>query len=80
MELNADLVATEMDDFEKSMIALRLELPDIVWRDVWRRWCGLRRLIGDQECSVSAIISRVCERGTKGCRVRHIDGDAEHRG
>lgn len=38
-------VAAEMDDFEKSMIALRLELPDIVWRDVWRRWCGLRRLM-----------------------------------
>ena len=38
-----------LDDFELSIIALRLELPDIIWRDVWRRWAELRRDL--RECS-----------------------------
>jgi hypothetical protein len=36
---------TEIKDFDRSMVALQLELPDIVWRDVWRRWMDLRRII-----------------------------------
>jgi hypothetical protein len=32
-----------ISEFEKAVVCLRLELPDLVWRDVWRRWMDLRR-------------------------------------
>lgn len=42
---SADDVRSEIEEFDRAMIALRLELPDLVWRDVWRRWMALRAQI-----------------------------------
>lgn len=48
-ELSADDVRACMDEFDRAMRCLALELPEAVHRDVYAMWRNLRTLIDGSE-------------------------------